>query len=112
MPRFAATLTVVSGTFASQPLAFAAILDAADEAGISVDLADVDVIRHAAPVRLAHYFRPAIVARIEALKGEDDTVIILRPGEATQSPGFPARHPKLRRLGVFAGTLVEPPEPE
>ena len=108
MSRIASTLTVLCGTFASQPLAFSALLDAADEAGISIDLADVDVIRHAHPVRLAHYFRPAIVARIETLMGEDDTVIILRPGEATQVPGFPSGHRALRRLGVFAGTLVEP----
>ena len=111
MTRVAVTLTVLSGTFASQPLAFAAILDAAEEAGIPIDLADVDVIRHAAPVRLAHYFRPAIVARIEAMAGNDDTIIILRPGAATQRPGFLSDHPRIRRLGVFAGTLVTP-DPE
>lgn len=110
MTRVAVTLTVISGNFESQPLAFAAILDAAAEAGIGVDLADVDVIRHSRHVRLAHYFRPAIVARIEALMGDDDTVIVLRPGEATQTPGFPSGHPLLRRLGVFAGTLVVPDE--
>lgn len=110
MPRVAVTLTVLSGNFASQPLAFAAILDAAGELGIDVDLADVDVIRHAAPVRLAHYFRPAIVARIETMMGEDNTAIILRPGPATQVPGFLASHPRLRRLGVFAGTLLVPDE--
>lgn len=107
--RVPVLLTVLSGRFASQPLAFAALQDAADSFGLEVDLADVDVIREAANVRLAHYFRPQVVARIQALQGEEDTVIVLRPSPLTADPRFPPDGP-LRRLGQFAGSLIEPPE--
>lgn len=109
-PRVPELLTVLSGRFDSQPLAFAALRDAADRFGLKVDLADIDVIREAAEVRLAHYFRPQIVARIQSLQGEEDTVIVLRPSLLTVQPTFPPEGSRLRRLGLFAGLLVDPPE--
>lgn len=108
--RVPVLLTVLAGSFASQPLAFAALKAAAESAGQKVDLADVDVIRMAPEVRLAHYFRPQIVARIQAMQGSDDTVIVVRPCLLTADPGFPPAVSPLRRLGRFAGTLIEPPE--
>lgn len=108
--RVPVLLTVLAGTFASQPLAFAALKDAADRIGAGVDLADVDVIRMAPNVRLAHYFRPQIVARIQSIQAGDDTVIVLRPSLLSANPGFPPAGSPLRRLGRFAGTLIEPPE--
>lgn len=108
--RVPVLLTVLSGRFASQPLAFAALQDAAAGFGSDVDLADVDVIRMAPEVRLAHYFRPQIVARIQSMQAGDDTVIVLRPCLLTANPRFPPPDGMLRSLGKFAGMLVEPPE--
>lgn len=103
-------LTVLCGRFDSQPEALAAFLDATEAAGLHVDLEDIDVIRHAPEVRLAHYFRPAIVARIQNLQGADDTVIVLKPSQASQTPGFLLDNARFTRLGVFAGTVVEQDE--
>lgn len=108
--RVPVLLTVLSGQFASQPLAFTALTEAAEAFGMEFDLADVDVIREALEVRLAHYFRPQIVARIEDMKGDDDTVVVLRPSMLTSDPRFPADPSPLRLLGKFAGTLIEPPD--
>lgn len=85
---------------------------AANEFGLQFDLVDVDVIREAAEVRLAHYFRPQIVARIQSLQRPDDTAIVLRPSALTQQPRFPSDDSRLRLLGKFAGEIVEPPEME
>ena len=105
--RVPALLTVYAGRFESQPLAFSALLDAADSLSIKVDLADVDVIREAREVRLAHYFRPAIVARIDAARGADDTLLVARPCALTAHPGFPPPGARVRLLGRFAGEVVE-----
>jgi len=102
-----ALLMVLAGNFASQPLAFTRLCDEADRRGIVVDLKDVDVIQTAANVRLAHYFRPAIVARIQELQGEDDTIIVLRPSLLAADPNFPMLGSQLRLLGRFAGEIVE-----
>ncbi len=106
-PKVRALLMVLAGNFASQPMAFTCLCDEADRRGISVDLKDVDVIQAAANVRLAHYFRPAIVARIQELQGEDDTVILVRPSLLAADPSFPSRTSPLRLLGRFAGEIVE-----
>ncbi len=105
--RVPTLLTVYSGSFPSQPLAFAALLDAATVLGLGADLADVDVIREAQGVRLAHYFRPAIVARIETAAGSDDTILVVRPSEITADPEFPPPGARLRLLGRFAGEVIE-----
>ena len=63
-------LSVFSGRFGSQPEAFACLLDQAERRGMSIDLGEADVIQHGADVRLAHYFRPQVVARIQAAQGE------------------------------------------
>lgn len=108
--RVPALLTVLAGRFESQPLAFAALVDAADAFGVTFDLAEVDVIREAIQVRLAHYFRPQVVARLEQMQGEDDTIIILRPGPLTGDPRFPGDGRHLRLLGRFAGEIIDPPD--
>ena len=105
--RVPALLTVYGGRFQSQPLAFAALIDAAHSVGLDADLADVDVIREARGVRLAHYFRPAIVARIEAALGEDDTIVVARPSVLTADPAFPPEGARLRLLGRYAGEVIE-----
>lgn len=102
-----ALLTVLAGGFETQPAAFAYLLQEAGRYGLSFDLADVDVIQSARPVRLAHYFRPAIVARIEALMGEADTVIVVRPSTLTARRDFPGSGSELQLLGRFAGEIIE-----
>lgn len=106
--RVPVLLTVLSGKFPSQPSAFSALRAAAAEYDLVVDLADADLIRMAPDVRLAHYFRPQIVARIQAMQEDDDTVIVLRPTLLTAVPGFPGNGSPLRLLGRFAGSIVEP----
>lgn len=106
--RVPALLTVLSGSFKTQPLAFAALLDEAEQRGTTVDLAEVDVIQAAAEVRLAHYFRPAIVARIERLRSDDNTVMVLRPCELAAARDFPRKAGRVRMLGRFAGEIIEP----
>jgi len=100
-------LTVLAGDFDTQPGAFAYLLQEAGRYGLSFDLADVDVIQSARSVRLAHYFRPAIVARIEGLMGGADTVIVLRPSALTARRDFPGSGSDLRLLGRFAGETIE-----
>jgi len=102
-----ALLSVLSGTFHLQPRALAALRDAADSLRLRFRLEDVDVIGEAGPVRLAHYFRPAIVARIQELQGDDDTVIVIRPCPLTATPLFPPMGGRLRLLGRFAGEISE-----
>ena len=102
-----ALLTVLAGGFETQPAAFAYLLQEAGRYGLTFDLADVDVIQSARPVRLAHYFRPAIVARIEALMGQADTVIVVRPSTLTARRDFPGSGSDLRLLGRFAGEIIE-----
>ena len=100
----------MAGDFANQPAAFAYLLQEAGRYGLSFDLGDVDVIQAARPVRLAHYFRPAIVARIEALMGGVDTVIVVRPSTLTARRDFPGSGSELRLLGRFAGEIIEAEE--
>lgn len=102
-----ALLTVMAGHFASQPEAFNYLLQEAGRYGLAFDLAEVDVIQAARPVRLAHYFRPAIVARIEGLMGDMDTVIVVRPSGLTARRDFPGSGSDLKLLGRFAGEIVE-----
>ncbi len=106
--RVPVLLSVFSGTFASQPVAFACLVDQAEKRGLDIDLGDVDVIQHSPEVRLAHYFRPAIVARIQEAQGADNTVIVLRPTRLAVERDFPTRGSPLRMLGRFAGEIVEP----
>ena len=108
MKRVPVLLSVFSGNFASQPVAFACLLDQAEKRGMRIDLGDADVIQHSPEVRLAHYFRPAIVERIQAAQGEDNTLIVLRPTRLSAERDFPTRGGPLRMLGRFAGEIVEP----
>ena len=79
--RVPVLLTVLSGRFASQPLAFAALQDAAAALGIEFDLAEVDVIRAAANVRLA----PELPRKVEVAHAGItlDDLTRRRPGQRT-----------------------------
>lgn len=101
-------LTVLAGTFTNQAAAFFALKTEAGRIGIEVTPNQADVIREAYEVRLAHYFRPAIKARIEAAMDPDDTVILLFPSALTARPTFPPEDSALRLIGRFAGMLDHP----
>lgn len=101
-------LTVLAGTFSNQAAAFYALKVEAERMGVEVLPTQTDVIREAPEVRLAHYFRPAIVARIEAAMASDDTVILLFPSRLTAFPAFPPEESAIRLIGRFAGLLDHP----
>lgn len=98
-------MTVLAGTFTNQAAAFYALRTEAERVGVELSPEQTDVIREAASVRLAHYFRPAIVARIEEAVAEDDTIILLFPSRLTAIPSFPPEGSSLRLVGRFAGRL-------
>lgn len=98
-------LPVLAGDFASQPEAFEALAYSAKTMGIMVGAWDVDVIREVPEVRLAHYFRPAIVARIQELQASDNTAVVIKPSALTAAPMFPPDGSGFRLLGRFAGLL-------
>ena len=100
-------LTVLAGTFTNQAAAFFVLRSEAEMIGIELHPHETDVIREAAAVRLAHYFRPAIVARIEAAAEGDDTIILLFPSRLTAIPTFPRENSELRLIGRFAGMMAE-----
>ncbi len=101
-------MTVLAGTFVNQAAAFYALREEAAKVGVEVSVEQTDVIREASEVRLAHYFRPAIVARIEEARGTDDTLVLLFPSRLTALPAFPPEGGALRLLGRFAGRLETP----
>lgn len=105
---FPVLVTVLAGTFTNQAAAFFVLRSEAAKLGIEVDPQDTDVIREAPEVRLAHYFRPAIVARIEAGMDGDNTTILLFPSALTARPTFPEEGSDLRLIGRFAGLLDQP----
>jgi len=107
--KLPALVTVLGGTFKNQADAFDALNRAAEPLGVELQLEDIDVIREASEVRLAHYFRPAVVARIEEARGADDTVILLFPSRLTAEPQFPPENSTLRLLGRFAGRVKTRP---
>ncbi|MDJ1006669.1 MAG: hypothetical protein QNJ13_02500 [Paracoccaceae bacterium] len=79
--RFTAAIHLWSGDFASQQLAFAHLLDAADEAGTALDLDAVEVIPPAeADRRLAPYFGA------ERPKVSGPTLILLATPPGTPPP--------------------------
>ena len=98
-------MTVLAGTFVNQAAAFYALRAEAAKLGVDLSPEQIDIVREAREVRLAHYFRPAIVARIEDAMAEDDTVILLYPSRLTAFPAFPPEDSALRLLGRYAGLL-------
>lgn len=101
-------LTVLAGSFTNQAAAFFVLRTEAGRIGIDLSAEDIDVIRESPEVRLAHYFRPAIVARIEAGMAGDNTAILLFPSLLTARPEFPPEGSPLRLIGRFAGLLEQP----
>ncbi len=97
-----ADIAVFAGDFASQPLAFAHLLDAAP----TLDLTHVEVIQEPDPApRLSPYFEPATIHALRAARGERDTLILILPAayDAPDCPLTDTAH--LVELGVHRGTV-------
>ena len=101
--RQPARIAVFAGSFLSQQLAFAHLLDIADRAGTAPDMDRIDVVQGAGRERrLAHYFDDATVRSILEAAAGCDTLILLTQAEAL--PAGDTDH--LHWLGVFPGHLV------
>lgn len=94
--RVRAAVTVLAGEFASQPLAFAHLLDAHPRA----DLDQVEVVRRPFGPRLAHWFAPDAVRALEAVP--EATLVLAFPGSGVP----PAATSRLRVVGRPLGTLT------
>jgi hypothetical protein len=96
-----ADIAVFAGDFASQPLAFAHLLDAAPD----LDLTHVEVIRDAPDTRLAAYFEPRTVAAIRSAAGPRGTIVLILPA-AHDTPDCPlGSTDRLTALGTYRGTV-------
>ena len=72
-------VAVFAGSFASQPLVFAHLLDAADAKGLVLDLDHVEVIQGDPEKRLVHVFSTDNTVRIVAARGQYDTLVLIFP---------------------------------
>ena len=94
--RFRAAIGVLAGDVASQPLAFAHLLDACPEA----DLDQVEVVARPFGRRLAQWFAPEDVAALEAVP--EAMLVLAFPGS-----GVPlAPTARLRVVGRLEGTVT------
>ncbi|MDJ0825264.1 MAG: hypothetical protein QNJ16_07160 [Rhodobacter sp.] len=92
---------VFAGRFASQPLVFAHLLDAADRRGLALDLDHVEVIQGDPTKRLGHAFAPGDVAALAAARGPDDTLVVVFPEALIPGARLFADTALLRPLGTF-----------
>lgn len=98
--RHPVEIAVFTGTFESQPLAFAHLYDASAE----IDLAAVEVICKSNPVqRLRHYFDEATIDAVIDGMGLNTTVVLVFP-EALPAPLDSTE--RLTSLGTFPGTRL------
>ena len=97
-------ITLMGGTFASQPLAFAHLLDAAQAQGINLDLDNVEVIQSNQPARLAQWFTADTCQNIPTAQ----TLIAFLP--ASGGPLTPTDH--LCTLGTFPAQITRAPLPK
>ena len=98
--RLEARIDVLAGAFASQPLAFAHLLDAARAQGLSPDFDHVEVIRPPHAPRLRGYFEPEAADGIADAAGGDAVILVL-PGALVT--GAFAADLRLRRIGTLMG---------
>ena len=106
--RLAADIAVLAGAFASQPLAYAHLLDAAQRRGLSPDLDHVEVVLPPHGARLRGHFDAATAAELAAAAGGDALVLVL-PGALVT--GAFAADDRLRDLGRHAGHVLRAPLP-
>ncbi|MFO6464398.1 hypothetical protein ACK8OR_08400 [Jannaschia sp. KMU-145] len=101
--RLAATIRVLAGAFASQQLAFAHLLDAAERDGLSPDLDHVEVLMPGEGTRLRHIFEPAL-ARDLAEGAAGEALILILPGALVT--GRFREDARLRDLGAHPGHIT------
>lgn len=94
-----ADIAVFAGDFASQPLVFAHLLDAAP----ALDLGHVEVIQQGRTARLRAYFDAPTTAAL-ALDPADTLVLIL-PAAYSGLTCPLSQTPRLRALGTHRGTV-------
>jgi hypothetical protein len=104
--RLEASIHVLCGPFASQPLAYAHLLDAAQAQGLSPDLDHVEVVTGDPVPRLRHYFDAALAGELAQAAGGDTLVLVL-PGALVT--GSFAETFLLRDLGRHPGTVTRAP---
>lgn len=101
--KLSARIDVLAGAFASQQLAFAHLLDAAQAADLSPDLDHIEVVQPPYLPRLRGYFDEATALDLSGAAGRNILILVL-PG-ALVSGAFPEDQ-RLRRLGVYDGQIV------
>ncbi|MBV0913062.1 hypothetical protein KTJ87_11795 [Rhodobacteraceae bacterium ASV31] len=96
-------VAVFAGGFASQPLAFAHLLDACDGGGLALDFDHVEVIcgGNSLP-RLTHAFGNDTARAIQSAQGGDTTLILIFPEALIPGARLFPDTPHLRPLGRFA----------
>ena len=93
-------VTVFAGDFASLPLVFAHLLDAADQSGLALDLDHVEVIQGDPAKRLAHIFSSDDATRIAAAQGPRDTLVLIFPEALIPGARLFEETPLLHPLGI------------
>jgi hypothetical protein len=97
-----ADIAVFAGDFASQPLAFAHLLDAAP----MLDLTHVEVIGGTDPTpRLGTYFEPEAIRAIRQAAGARDTLILVLPAAHASAECPLGATERLAALGTHRGTV-------
>lgn len=97
-------VAVFAGSFASQPLAFAHLLDAADTHGLALDFDHIEVIHGDPSKRLGHVFSAADCQAIAAARLADDALVLVFPEALIPGAQLFGETAHLRRLGQFAPT--------
>jgi hypothetical protein len=101
--RLAARIDVLAGRFASQPLAYAHLLDAAERQGLSPDLDHVEVIHPPHTPRLRGFFDEGTVMAI-ATEAREETLVLVLPGALVTGAFSPDA--RLRRIGRYEGEIT------
>ncbi|WP_371155259.1 hypothetical protein [Jannaschia sp. 2305UL9-9] len=101
--RLEAEIEVLAGAFASQQLAFAHLLDAAERTGLAPDLDHVEVVQSPHARRLRGYFDADTAVEIAA-EAVSDTVILVLPGALVT--GRFDTDKRLRRIGRYVGQIT------
>lgn len=97
-PRLvSAEIAIFAGSFDSQPLVFAHLLDVAPE----LEFEHIEVLQdRGIRKRLEGFFPPETVTRLLVALNEDDTMVLLLP-----EAGFFEGSDRLQPLGLARGTL-------
>jgi hypothetical protein len=95
------SVAVFSGHFASQPLVFAHLLDAADRHGLALDLDHVEVVQGDPAKRLAHVFAADVVARIQDARDGADTLVLVFAEALIPGARLFSKTSLLRPIGRF-----------